>query len=112
MSLSGAVSSIDSWFHSKCDGNWEHQAGITIETTDNPGWWMTFDNYSIESPILSELAADILREYGANVDMDGVSLRVFARSLNSCLQAAAAIIDAGKQIAATDKSKRRGKRKR
>lgn len=26
------------WFDRQCDGDWEHQFGITIETLDNPGW--------------------------------------------------------------------------
>jgi len=31
------------WFASQCDGTWEHQKGISIETTDNPGWWVKID---------------------------------------------------------------------
>ncbi len=26
------------WYQSHCDGEWEHQHGITISTIDNPGW--------------------------------------------------------------------------
>jgi len=26
------------WYDRQCDGNWEHQFGIKIETLDNPGW--------------------------------------------------------------------------
>ena len=26
------------WYFRHCDGDWEHQHGITIETLDNPGW--------------------------------------------------------------------------
>lgn len=26
------------WYNTQCDGNWEHDYGILIETTDNPGW--------------------------------------------------------------------------
>ena len=26
------------WFQLHCDGDWEHQFGIKIETLDNPGW--------------------------------------------------------------------------
>ena len=31
---------LDDWFSSQCDGDWEHQFGINLETTDNPGWLM------------------------------------------------------------------------
>jgi hypothetical protein len=26
------------WYSSHCDGDWEHQQGISIQTLDNPGW--------------------------------------------------------------------------
>ncbi len=26
------------WFATRCDGDWEHSAGIKITTIDNPGW--------------------------------------------------------------------------
>ncbi len=29
---------LQEWFHAQCDGDWEHNKGITIETLDNPGW--------------------------------------------------------------------------
>lgn len=29
---------LESWFESYCDGVWEHDEGIKIETLDNPGW--------------------------------------------------------------------------
>ena len=29
---------IQDWYKSQCDGDWEHQFGIKVETLDNPGW--------------------------------------------------------------------------
>ena len=29
---------LQAWFAAQCDGDWEHQYGVTIETLDNPGW--------------------------------------------------------------------------
>jgi len=29
---------LQNWYHSNCDGDWEHSFGISIETLDNPGW--------------------------------------------------------------------------
>lgn len=26
------------WYSNNCDGDWEHQNGVVIETIDNPGW--------------------------------------------------------------------------
>jgi hypothetical protein len=31
------------WYSSHCDGDWEHQYGISIETLDNPGWLFKVD---------------------------------------------------------------------
>jgi len=28
------------WFAAHCDGEWEHSQGISIVSTDNPGWWV------------------------------------------------------------------------
>ncbi|MBS1546184.1 MAG: immunity 53 family protein [Bacteroidetes bacterium] len=29
---------LQTWYLSQCDGHWEHNFGIVIETLDNPGW--------------------------------------------------------------------------
>lgn len=34
---------IMSWYESHCDGDWEHQYGVEIETIDNPGWIIKID---------------------------------------------------------------------
>lgn len=34
---------LERWFSSNCDGDWEHQFGIRIESLDNPGWLATVD---------------------------------------------------------------------
>jgi hypothetical protein len=31
------------WYFSECNGDWEHQHGITINTIDNPGWGIRID---------------------------------------------------------------------
>jgi hypothetical protein len=30
---------IQKWYYRNCDGDWEHQNGFSIKTTDNPGWY-------------------------------------------------------------------------
>ena len=34
---------IEQWYQRQCDGNWEHQHGIKVETLDNPGWHVEID---------------------------------------------------------------------
>ena len=29
---------LEEWYLVRCNGDWEHQSGISIETLDNPGW--------------------------------------------------------------------------
>ncbi|MFI8963050.1 immunity 53 family protein [Streptomyces sp. NPDC053493] len=29
---------LQNWYASQCDGDWEHEWGVTIATLDNPGW--------------------------------------------------------------------------
>ncbi len=37
------LAEIEKWYHSNCNEDWEHQFGVTIETLDNPGWWIEID---------------------------------------------------------------------
>lgn len=34
---------MQSYFVQNCDGEWEHEFGIEITTTDNPGWHVQID---------------------------------------------------------------------
>jgi Immunity protein 53 len=38
-----ALSDLTQWYARHCNGEWEHHHGISIETTDNPGWWVKID---------------------------------------------------------------------
>ncbi|SRR5258708_6800898 len=40
MSKSDLLARLCEWFAEQCDGEWEHGAGIKINTLDNPGWIM------------------------------------------------------------------------
>ncbi|MFF7251477.1 Imm53 family immunity protein [Embleya sp. NPDC008237] len=39
----GHMKHLESWYASMCDGDWEHEYGIRLETVDNPGWDLTVD---------------------------------------------------------------------
>ena len=32
---------LQQWYVNHCDGEWEHENGISIGTIDNPGWSLT-----------------------------------------------------------------------
>ncbi len=37
------LKALQTWFLAQCNGSWEHQHGIKIETLDNPGWSIEID---------------------------------------------------------------------
>jgi hypothetical protein len=46
---------LQEWYLSQCDGEWEHEYGVKIDTLDNPGWdikinlqYTDFEDYEIE----------------------------------------------------------------
>jgi hypothetical protein len=34
---------LEHWYLGQCNGDWEHQNGIRVETLDNPGWKVNID---------------------------------------------------------------------
>jgi hypothetical protein len=51
---------LQDWYNAQCDGRWEHQHGIAIDTLDNPGWSVTIDlqGSNLESATMSPLVQD------------------------------------------------------
>ncbi len=41
---------LQDWYRSQCDGEWEHDKGIRIDTLDNPGWSVEADIGTVPSP--------------------------------------------------------------
>lgn len=41
--MSDALLGLQQWYESQCNGDWEHQYGISIESQDNPGWRVEID---------------------------------------------------------------------
>ncbi|AZP23332.1 hypothetical protein EJC51_19160 [Streptomyces aquilus] len=34
---------VQAWYAANCDGEWEHEFGIKMATSDNPGWHIEID---------------------------------------------------------------------
>lgn len=34
------LSRLQTWYAQQCNGEWEHSSGISIDSCDNPGWWV------------------------------------------------------------------------
>lgn len=41
--MTSALVRLQAWYARQCDGEWEHHHGITVESCDNPGWWVKID---------------------------------------------------------------------
>jgi hypothetical protein len=49
------------WYHNQCDGDWEHENGIKIGTTDNPGWFLKISLRDTELSKKKMQVIDIVR---------------------------------------------------
>ena len=38
-----ALQRLQDWYSAQCNGDWEHQQGVRIESLDNPGWALDID---------------------------------------------------------------------
>ncbi len=43
MRVSHVILELQQWYEAQCNGDWEHQYGVSIETLDNPGWRVEID---------------------------------------------------------------------
>ena len=49
---------VQKWYAAQCDGDWEHQNGVSIGTLDNPGWSVAIDlrGTDLEATAFAEVA--------------------------------------------------------
>lgn len=52
-----ALARLCQWYLSNCDGEWEHEYGVKIETLDNPGWYVEINlvGTELESAVLDRI---------------------------------------------------------
>jgi hypothetical protein len=48
---------LQAWYSHQCDGEWEHTSGISIQTCDNPGWWVKIN--LIGTPLQTQAFTEI-----------------------------------------------------
>lgn len=46
---------LQRWYVGQCNGDWEHQYGVRIDTLDNPGWTVRVD---LAGTVLEEATTD------------------------------------------------------
>lgn len=54
------IDALQTWYAEQCDGEWEHQFGVKIETIDNPGWIVEIDltGTNLSSATLPEMVEE------------------------------------------------------
>ena len=59
---------LQSWYTLQCNEEWEHRYGISIESCDNPGWWVKveLEGTALEGKPFTRIVA--------NVDSQGFQL--------------------------------------
>lgn len=59
--ISNVFDALEKWYANQCDGDWEHEYGIKIDTLDNPGWHVTIDllGTECERKLFSEIDCHI-----------------------------------------------------
>ena len=62
---------LQSWYLKQCNGLWEHEFGVDIETMDNPGWHL---KVQIEGTPLQGRRVDLPQVSGPN-DRDWIKIR-------------------------------------
>ena len=57
--MSELLAALEEWYAGSCDGDWEHQFGVRIDTLDNPGWSVEIN---LEETALQAKAFDRVQE--------------------------------------------------
>jgi len=52
---------LQAWYPVQCDGDWEHEFGVRVETLDNPGWSLRIDLDGTAMAGLTYVGRDIHR---------------------------------------------------
>lgn len=61
-----ALARLQRWYHSQCNGDWEHSQGVEIGTLDNPGWSIQIDLH--ETPLAGKVFQE--HSYGIRADAE------------------------------------------
>ena len=57
----GELEELQAWYLAQCDGDWEHQYGVKIDTLDNPGWRVSID--LVETRLEATTFEDVVDKY-------------------------------------------------
>lgn len=61
----GLLRRLQNWYHSQCNGDWEHTYGVNITNIDNPGWAIDVD---VTETVYENAAFDSLKIERSDTD--------------------------------------------
>src|SRR5262249_19149226 len=75
-----SVEWIQDWYRCQCNGDWEHQFGVSIQTLDNPGWLVKIDltGTPLQDLPMEPLASGNINHLGPEGDQEWPSCKVEA----------------------------------
>lgn len=52
---------LQTWFSNQCNNEWEHSSGISIQSCDNPGWWVKINltGLPLQTQAFTEIAEGV-----------------------------------------------------
>lgn len=64
------LAGLQDWYASQCNGDWEHQYGISLTSLDNPGWWIKIDlaGTSLQSRTFETLIENVDADHFSTAD--------------------------------------------
>lgn len=73
------LAEIQKWYASNCDGEWEEDQGVRVETLDNPGWSVTVDLFetNLEEREFAPVACHESEESWMECRVEGKQFRGF-----------------------------------
>jgi Immunity protein 53 len=77
---------LQSWYQAYCNGEWEHEYGVVIQTLDNPGWIVKID---LTGTPLQNLTMEPLDIGQVNhLELDGAQDWLHCKVENNCFEGA------------------------
>lgn len=75
---------LQRWYLSNCNGSWEHEYGISIDTLDNPGWSLVIGltGTDLSSVPFNELVVDRSSTDWVHCRLDGQKFEGFGGPSN------------------------------
>ncbi len=92
MNVSEAIGEIDSWFKKMVDDEWEHHNGVTIESSDNPGWILSIDLPKRDSDWEARISDSVRNLPNIQGGLLEGKLRIYSLELSAVIEAAGLIL--------------------